>query len=185
MLAHHFDIEADAVSYFANQFDVAYQMSESESTAEEPASNAEHLSQAVVKSLDDLGKKLRSLDNIPLDISTVQGKAKLVRDIFAINYISISGTSPVFRYCGVQPIAPLATSDWNGQTTVFRAYAVNEFVIQLAASGKWPDNLTALQRLKAAFALRIAKELREKEVVARSNGYHIDVLHSKTVKLIF
>lgn len=36
-----------------------------------------------------------------------------------------------------------------------------------------------MQRLKAAFALRIAKELREKDVVAHSNGYHIDVLHSK------
>lgn len=78
LLAHHFDIAADKVSYVANQFDIAYQMAASESTThtDEPT-NAEHLSQAVVKSLDDLGKKLRTLDNIPLDISYVQGKCNL------------------------------------------------------------------------------------------------------------
>lgn len=44
------------------------------SSPAEAATNAEDLSQAVVKSLDDLGKKLRALENIPLDISSVQGK---------------------------------------------------------------------------------------------------------------
>lgn len=53
---------------------MVYQLSSSVFSDAEPATNAEHLSQAVVKSLDVLGKKLRALENIPLDISYVQGK---------------------------------------------------------------------------------------------------------------
>lgn len=183
LLAHKFDIAAEHVNYVADQFDVAYQVVKTPD--EDEATNSEYLSLALVNSLDDLGKKLRALENIPLDISSVQGMATKynkndsIHQVYYCFVYIIAGTSAVFRYCGVQPITPVADSEWNGQTTEFKAFAINEFVIQLAASGKWPDNLAALQRLKAAFALRIAKELRDNDVVARSDGHVIDVLQSK------
>lgn len=72
LLNYHFDIVAEHVSYVADQFDAAYQVAKPFVIDE--ATNSEDLSLAVVKTLDELGKKLRALENIPLDISTVQGK---------------------------------------------------------------------------------------------------------------
>lgn len=55
---------------------------------------------------------------------------------------------------------------------------MNQFFSKLkAASGKWPDNIVAIKHLKAAFCLRIAKQLTEKcQLQARGNVDSVDVI---------
>jgi U3 small nucleolar RNA-associated protein 22 len=49
-------------------------------------------------------------------------------------------------------------------------------LIQLETSGQWPDDLEAIQRIKAAFLLNIAIILKkEHRLPAVANTKHIDV----------
>lgn len=156
LLQHHFTIEPQHVHYVADQTDIAYRLDAVKVPAAAP-SNSEHLALAAVRSFDELGRQLRALDDLPLAITAV------------------TGASPVFRYCEVEPIVALAAASADGN--VYHSYAVLDAVIELAASGRWPDHLAALQRLKAAFCLRIASGLRDQcQLQARTNGHWVDVL---------
>lgn len=52
----------------------------------------------------------------------------------------------------------------------------NEAVLQLGLSGKWPENLQALRRLKAAFYIQIANGLTKTcQISASANPLYLDV----------
>lgn len=57
----------------AGQFDLAYRVSSSFSGVQNEMENSENLALAVIKSFDDLAKKLRSLD-VELDVTSVLGE---------------------------------------------------------------------------------------------------------------
>ncbi|XP_076760517.1 nucleolar protein 6 Mat89Ba [Xylocopa sonorina] len=122
--------------------------------------------------LDHLEKDLMSLTDIPLSIHGVQG------------------SSPVFRYTDVFP--PLATVYRPNRrltketenclilsekvTTAPKYVSPLEVSLQLSTSGKWPDELEAFRRTKAAFHIQIAECLRKQcELVVNANFSHIDV----------
>nr|XP_018906280.1 PREDICTED: nucleolar protein 6 [Bemisia tabaci] len=111
----------------------------------------------VMSAFDQLGKQLRSLKNLPLDIST------------------LVGTSPVFRYADVFPPLAQTLSPNPAVTTVnegcviFNGLELNKCtnyipaidgVIHLIGSGKWPDDIAAVRRIKAAFYVKLAELLR-------------------------
>lgn len=57
---------------------------------------------------------------------------------------------------------------------------MNHGVIQFEASGKWPNDLEALQRVKAAFCLNVARGLRKKyRLRTRVNVDSFDVIKGK------
>lgn len=72
LLNHHFNIKASHINYVAGQFDLAYRVSNSYSKTISESENAENLALAVIRSFDDLAKKLRSLD-VELDVTSVLG----------------------------------------------------------------------------------------------------------------
>lgn len=72
LLNHHFNIKAAHINYVAGQFDLAYRVSSS-SKSDNESENSENLALAVIRSFDDLAKKLRSLD-VELDVTSVLGK---------------------------------------------------------------------------------------------------------------
>ena len=52
-----------------------------------------------------------------------------------------------------------------------------QVVLQFETSGKWPDDLTAIQHIKAAFHIRLAKLLKsECSLVTAASPRHVDVL---------
>lgn len=60
------------------------------------------------------------------------------------------------------------------------------FAFVIAASGKFPDNLAAIKRIKAAFSIRIADELRKQfNLLARSNLNSVDLIKGKHFLFIF
>ena len=50
-------------------------------------------------------------------------------------------------------------------------------ILQFETSGKWPDDLTAIQHIKAAFHIRLAELLKsECSLVTAASRQHVDVL---------
>ncbi|KAJ9582596.1 hypothetical protein L9F63_023055, partial [Diploptera punctata] len=117
----------------------------------------EEASVRVISVVDALSKQLRQVEDIPLEVT------------------GIRATSAVMRYCEVLP--PLAmlpkTHKYhpesrenchvlkmdNPTAIAPRFIPVIEGVIQLGMSGKWPQNLAAIQRIKAAFYIQTAQGL--------------------------
>lgn len=103
----------------------------------------------------------------------------------------VHGSSPVFRYTEVFP--PLATihRSSNGVTEEDKNCLILsedivkcpeyvhalEATLQLSISGKWPEELEAIRKMKAAFHIQIAECLREQyELKVQANPSYIDVM---------
>lgn len=70
---HHFNIKTAYINYVAGQFDLSYRVSSSACEVAHETETSENLALAVIRSFDDLAKKLRSLD-VELDITSVLGE---------------------------------------------------------------------------------------------------------------
>nr|XP_012136698.1 PREDICTED: nucleolar protein 6 isoform X1 [Megachile rotundata] len=125
----------------------------------------------VINVFNDLEKELMSLKDIPLAIHGVQG------------------CSAVFRYTDTFP--PLATVyrpdhqciQKNENCLILKyIYKAPKYVcplevnLQLSTSGKWPDDIEAFRKTKAAFHIQIAECLRNQyNLVSSANLSHVDV----------
>ncbi|XP_024940581.1 nucleolar protein 6 isoform X2 [Cephus cinctus] len=122
---------------------------------------------------NSLEKELTSLTDLPLTISGIQG------------------SSAVLRYTDVFP--PLATVhlpeknlEARENCYIFRDATLNrlpklvpciEASIQLSSSGKWPDEIEAVRKVKTAFHIQIAECLRKNNQLKTQAGPHyVDVL---------
>lgn len=92
----------------------------------------------------------------------------------------------MFRYCELLPIIANARLFSKDDKETFNAHTVNHGVIQFEASGKWPNDLDALQRVKAAFCLQIARGLRKKfHLRTKCNVDSVDVIKGKVCNIFF
>lgn len=81
------------------------------------------------------------------------------------------------RYCELNPILPNARTFKKDGKETFNAQWIIEGVVQFEASGKWPNELSAIKRLKAAFYLHIAKGLRTNfNLKTKMNADSVDVI---------
>lgn len=97
LLQHHYQLEEKDFEYIAGEFDLVYTLTKSFKVDKinpkfniQQDTNAEALALHVIREFDDLTRKLNSLKDLPLEI------------------VSISGISPVLRYCDPQPVLPQA-----------------------------------------------------------------------------
>lgn len=74
MLNHHFGIDAAAVHYTAAQMDAVFSVNECFREFLEKDNNSENMAIQVIKTFDELAKNLRSLEELPLVITSVLGK---------------------------------------------------------------------------------------------------------------
>ncbi|KAL9872396.1 nucleolar protein 6 Mat89Ba isoform 2-T2 [Glossina fuscipes fuscipes] len=164
LLHHHLQLEAKDVEYIAGEYDVVFKINNAykmdkivEKYGIHPDTDAEALSLRVIREFDNLARKLINLKDLPLEI------------------VSIAGISPVLRYCDPQPILPTARNI----RQQFHATQIQQGIIQLGLSGKWPTaELTALRAIKTAFYLQIGKLLREQYQLPTKVTYDgIMVLH--------
>ncbi|XP_017076437.2 nucleolar protein 6 [Drosophila eugracilis] len=147
LLEHHLQLDSKDVQYIAAELDQVYRLSpwfkvnklKTKLTLDQDT-DAEALSPHVIRCYDELARQLHGLNDLPLEI------------------VSISGTSPVFRYCEPQPVLPQARF---AENHILSSH-VQRVVIQLGQSGKWPNQLTALRALKTAFLIEIGEKLEEK-----------------------
>ena len=178
LLKHHFNINAEKVNYVAQQFDVVIRQ-----IFNEKIETNEERSLVCIKTFDEVGKELRNLNDLPLEIT------------------SVLGIDAVFRYCDATPTAATASLNKSGviNKTIrgnYRAQKVMNGIIQLAPSGKWPDELEAMKRIKAAFYIEIAKQMDSQfpstkvyaftdcvEILKNKMLYRLKIVHPKEVAL--
>lgn len=179
LLKHHFHIISDKISYIAQQFDVTIM-----NIFNEMNETNEERSLVTIKSFDELSKELRALNDLPLEI------------------VSVLGIDSVFRYADVTP--PLANGSVTKSAFInkqlkgkFRAQKVLNGIIQLSSSGKWPDDIDAMRRIKGAFYLEIGKKMAaqfpDTAIVVNSDSieamknkllFRLKIVHPKEVALV-
>ncbi len=177
LLETHLKIPAKKIVYIADQFDVVIRQ-----IFQEKNELNEEKSLKCIQTFDELAKELRSLTDLPLEIT------------------SVLGVDPVFRYTEVAPPPQNASINKSGMAgklvCTFRAQKTLNGVIQLASSGKWPDDLEAMRRIKAAFYIEISKKMASRykstsvesfpdciEVLKNGILYRLKIFHPKEVFL--
>lgn len=174
ILNMHLQIDpTSSITYIADQMESVLQ-SRKLKPAEFEYGTGEEATLAVLSSYDGLTKQLRQLKDLPLEISTVQGN------------------SAIFRYCEVFP--PLATTyklqrsicadsslchiflEDSSHKHIPRWLLPIEVIIILAASGKWPNDIEAVRRIRAAFNIKISQCLRDQfNLVAQPYQDYVDI----------
>lgn len=86
LLEHHFKVSPSDVHYTAAQMDSAYAVNECFKEFLEGENNSENMAVQVIKSFDELGKHLRTLDELPLVITSVLGSFSVFS--FTIFYLT-------------------------------------------------------------------------------------------------
>ncbi|KAG5672934.1 hypothetical protein PVAND_003021 [Polypedilum vanderplanki] len=178
LLKQHFNISIDKINYIAGQFDITIR-----TIFNELMETNEERSLAAIHAFDELSKELRNLNDLPLEI------------------VSVLGVDSTFRYTDVTPPLANALATKNGFVSkelkgMFLAQKVLNGVIQLTASGKWPDEIDAMQRIKAAFYNEIAKKTQVQypttiihvmsdciEVLKNKFVFRLKIVHPKEIAL--
>ncbi|XP_043280434.1 nucleolar protein 6 [Venturia canescens] len=175
LLKEKFDLSKNQYEYVADEIEEFLQLKKIKGLKFANGTGEEATLQ-VLRVFGVLEKELTSLTDLPLSISGVEG------------------CSPVFRYTEVFP--PLsAVTDSTNDSLVTRAEShysmINEksskrvpkYVpqidanVQLCMSGKWPNELEAIRKTKAAFHIQIAECLRTQcQLTAQANSHWVDVL---------
>ncbi|XP_030374020.1 nucleolar protein 6 [Scaptodrosophila lebanonensis] len=157
LLEHHLQLEANDVQYIAADLDVVYKLNSCFKANKLPVkppvdqeADAEALTPRFIHYYDELARQLHGLDELPLEI------------------VSISGISPIFRYCEPEPLLPHARTIGND----LYASQVQHVVIQLGQSGKWPKELGALRALKTAFYIKIGELLQTRHRLRTKLSYN-------------
>lgn len=143
-------------------------------------STGEEMSHRALQTFEDLNKRLRNLNQLPLALT------------------SVVGTSPVFRHTEVFPPVPWSgqfrshlavTSSSEDNTTQLQCLCPNpdhatppyihalNVVCQLESSSKWPDEVEAIQQIKTAFYIKMSELIgRDHSVVSSPTFSHLDIL---------
>ncbi|XP_043670065.1 nucleolar protein 6 [Vespula pensylvanica] len=172
ILKHKFNLLENQYLYLANQMEDILKLNKIKIT-HFVYGTGEEATLRVIQAFNSLEKNLMSLVDIPLSITGVQG------------------SSAAFRYTEVFP--PLATVYRAGHKItkegenylmlktknigmVPRYVHPLDVSLQLSTSGKWPEELEAIRKTKAAFHIQIAECLRKQHnLKAQGNFTHIDV----------
>ena len=90
---------------------------------------------------DALAKELTGLDNLPLTISAV------------------SPSSPGLRYSTIFTPSPRRLKDFARFPDSTKYIEAHDVILTMEGSGRWPEDLEGIQKIKAAFLAKIAEQL--------------------------
>ncbi|KAL3813203.1 hypothetical protein ACJIZ3_014471 [Penstemon smallii] len=141
------------------------------------------LSKDLLNAYDDLSKKLRLLDDIPLRISSVQP------------------LDSAFRLTSVFPPTPHPLAHEEGMKLKLQKLTATciqplEVMIQLEGSGNWPLDELAMEKTKSAFLLQIAESLHNKcgvlftateddvDIFMSGYAFRLKILHERGLSLV-
>ncbi|XP_071794950.1 nucleolar protein 6-like [Asterias amurensis] len=186
LLSTHAGISPDTLIYIGGQLNPILQQSATskphattQSTPKDRqdphpgvGSTGEEDNVALIQSYNDFTKDLRSLKDFPLVMTSIQGISPALRytEVFPAGPVNVKRTSPLTRVNGyVQvPVFNQPCPEWVPAIKV---------ICHLEGSGKWPDGLEAIQRIKAAFHIRLAEMLhKQHELVTSATPKYLDAL---------
>lgn len=143
LLHNHFGIDADAVKAWQPQFDGLLKAPESIRSMFE-ARDAMAGFKAALTAFDVLVKQMKALDDkLPLAI------------------LNVSPVSSALRYTDVFVPIAMAPPSRAGLPTAATYVPAMEIIVEFEKSGRWPDDLRAIQKIKLAFYERLAAALTE------------------------
>ncbi|XP_076350241.1 nucleolar protein 6 Mat89Ba isoform X2 [Tachypleus tridentatus] len=157
VLEKHAGISAQFVEIIGGQLDHLLTVPSFSLPSDWPSyGTGEEAASVVIESYNSLVKKLRSVEGLPLSITSIQG------------------ISPVFRGCEVFPPVPISYHAGNkittqkGNCTILKGSVGMapkwiqplKVVVHMEGSGKWPDDIQAIRQVKAAFHIRLAELLK-------------------------
>ncbi|GAA5958223.1 hypothetical protein JCM21900_000151 [Sporobolomyces salmonicolor] len=96
---------------------------------------------AVISAFDDLAKELKALPDLPLAVASVQP------------------CSPALRYSTIFTPAPRRLKDFERLPDSAKYIEPHDILITLESSGRWPEDLEGIQKIKAAFLSKIGEGL--------------------------
>lgn len=99
---------------------------------------------------DALSKELTGLPDLPLTISAVQP------------------SSPGLRYSTIFTPSPRRLKDFEKFPDSTKYIEVHDIILTLEGSGRWPEDLEGVQKIKAAFLAKIAEGLMELHTVVKA-----------------
>ncbi|KAJ7335150.1 hypothetical protein JRQ81_013091, partial [Phrynocephalus forsythii] len=165
LLKLHMDIPESSICYMGALLESVIKV------GREPAGTGEEAMVSLVRSYDDLSRKLWNLEGLPLTVTAVQG------------------AHPALRYTDVFPPVPVK-ADYAYYTKIkdresllplmekpCPAYvAPLKVLCHMEGSGQWPQDKEAIKRIKAAFQLQLAELLRKQHhLLCRPAPTHTDV----------
>ncbi|CAL1536080.1 unnamed protein product [Lymnaea stagnalis] len=170
VLNRHCGIPKANVHYMEGKLDTLLHLKLAPKDSLQHYGTGEEQSLAVLQAFDQLNRAVRALTTMPLAIH------------------SVTGIHPVFRHSDVFP--PLPAQNVAEKTKVELGHVLSqegkhlpqwlpalEVICMLEGSGKWPEEIEAIQCLKALFHIKMGNELKEKQFLPVSiRRTHVDVL---------
>lgn len=141
LLAHHFDLSSSSIHFFASAYDKLLAEAPQIRKALYIADPQETGFSPLTSAFDHLVKELKELKDLPLQITNVVPVSEGLR------YTSTFVPGGV----KVKSLPHISTSA--NQVTLHDCHIVFE------GSGKWPEDLEAIQKIKGAFLARVAQSL--------------------------
>ena len=125
--------------------------------------DGEEQAQKIIKTFSELSKILRKCSKIPLTITSVLGVSPVLRntDLFPQAEYQVERAR---KQTGLDPNKP---------TPPF--VRAHEVVCHFELSGKWPEDVRGVLRLKAAFYLALKEELESMHISAKVNIDFMDI----------
>ncbi|XP_067386974.1 nucleolar protein 6 isoform X2 [Emydura macquarii macquarii] len=161
----HADIPASSICYMGAVLESVIR------AGPEPAGTGEEAMVSIVRSYDDLSRKLWNLEGLPLTVTAVQGTHPALRytDVFAPTPMK-PDYSYHERIKDKESLLPLAEKPCPAYIAPMKV------VCHMEGSGQWPQDKEAIKRVKAAFHLRLAELLNQQHhLLCRPAATHTDV----------
>ncbi|XP_062516518.1 nucleolar protein 6-like isoform X2 [Corticium candelabrum] len=162
LLEKYASIDSLTVMYVADQLDCLLVPHRS-SFEHSQKGTGEEKSVSVLKAYESLTKDMRRLTDLPLGIHSIQGTSPAFRETEVFPPIPCGffghGVGLSERTLSLGKVMVPAQSRNKGIPSWMQPLKV---VCHLEGSGKWPDDITALQKIKTAFYLKLAELLQKK-----------------------
>lgn len=104
----------------------------------------------VVTAFDDLAKEIKDLPELPLSVSAVQP------------------CSPSLRYSSTFVPSPRRLKDYARLPLSTKYFDAHDTLLTFEGSGRWPDDLEGIQKIKAAFLGKVGEGLEATRAVLRA-----------------
>lgn len=170
LIQRHGDVDTSSFTYVASQLDCVLQTRAESANSGTGEEDAERVNQVY----NTLCKQIRALE-LPLSVSSLQGISPVFRGAEVFPPRACFKNSKVKPQPGKENLADNVSLPSELKNTSW--CPAMEVVLQFETSGKWPDDLTAIQHIKAAFHLRLAELLKSKcSLVTAASRHHLDVL---------
>ncbi|XP_067320780.1 nucleolar protein 6 isoform X2 [Anolis sagrei] len=165
LLQLHMDIPDSSICYTGALLESVIKM------GREPSGTGEEAMVNLIRSYDDLSRKLWNLEGLPLTVTSVQGAHP------ALRYTDVFPPVPVkpdyayhARIKDPESLLPLAEKPCPAYIAPMKV------LCHMEGSGQWPQDREAIKRIKAAFQLQLAELLKQQHhLLCRPAPTHTDV----------